>query len=200
MGRFETKQQGDPSHLISWYEDGADGQIGWGDDGDLDQCVEVASEYMDEDDARSFCELRHEGATGMTTAEHAAASKGRCFGLEHKRDDEALARQAALAAELERKDEPATGGVVTGEPAPATPAPFDASAWATRAVGGEAYSPDSELHRLSPRDMTAVAAAVDDLAESEEHRGIANGLRIAAADAVNNAPPVAATERRYSTQ
>jgi HK97 family phage prohead protease len=71
----ESKAAGDPSHLISWYNDGADGAIDWGSDGDWQQCVDVASNYMSEDDAKGFCELRHQDATGMTTAEHAHEGK-----------------------------------------------------------------------------------------------------------------------------
>ena len=61
---------GNPQGLIDWYEGGADGQIDWGSPGDFNQCVDVASNYMDEDQADGFCQLRHIGATGMTTAEH----------------------------------------------------------------------------------------------------------------------------------
>lgn len=66
-----AKAAGDPSHLISWYNDGADGQIDWGSPGDWQQCVDVASKYMDPEQAKGFCELRHQDATGMSTAEHA---------------------------------------------------------------------------------------------------------------------------------
>lgn len=59
--------------LRQWYEDGADGQINWGDDGDFDQCVSVAGQYID--DPEGYCQLRHMAATGMTTSEHAQESK-----------------------------------------------------------------------------------------------------------------------------
>jgi hypothetical protein len=55
---------GNPQALIDWYNDGADGQINWGSDGDFDQCVGVASRYMAEDDAKGFCNLRHQDAVG----------------------------------------------------------------------------------------------------------------------------------------
>jgi hypothetical protein len=68
---FETRVQfklaeikGDASGLIKWFEDGADGQITWGSPGDFDDCVTVASKHMDEDQAKGFCNLRHQGATG----------------------------------------------------------------------------------------------------------------------------------------
>jgi hypothetical protein len=66
---------GNAEPLIDYYNDGADGQIDWGSDGDFDQCVSVASAYMDEDQAHGFCQLRHLDATGETTSEHAASSK-----------------------------------------------------------------------------------------------------------------------------
>ena len=81
-----AKAAGDPSHLISWYNDGADGQIGWGSPGDWQQCVDVASKYMDADQAKGFCELRHQDATGMSTAEH-AHNEGKAFDPSQERDD-----------------------------------------------------------------------------------------------------------------
>lgn len=66
---------GDAEPLIDWYNAGAGGAIPWGDDGDFDACVDVASEHMDEDQAHGFCQLRHMDATGETTSEHAAESK-----------------------------------------------------------------------------------------------------------------------------
>jgi hypothetical protein len=71
----ETTKTGNAEHLISWYNDGADGQIDWGSDGDWQQCVDVASKYMSEDQAKGFCELRHQDATGMSTSEHAHKDK-----------------------------------------------------------------------------------------------------------------------------
>lgn len=68
-------KDGNAQPLIDWYNDGAGGQISWGDDGDFDQCVDVASNYMDVDQAHGFCQLRHMDATGETTSEHAAESK-----------------------------------------------------------------------------------------------------------------------------
>jgi len=69
------KAQGDASSLIKWFEDGADGQIDWGSPGDWQQCVDVASKHMDADQAKGYCELRHQGATGMSTSEHAHKEK-----------------------------------------------------------------------------------------------------------------------------
>jgi hypothetical protein len=53
---------GDASGLIKWYNDGADGQINWGEDGDFQQCVDVASDYVD--NPEGFCQERHIDATG----------------------------------------------------------------------------------------------------------------------------------------
>lgn len=60
----EAKAKGDPSGLIQWFNDGADGQISWGDPGDFDDCVALAADHMDEDQARGFCNLRHQDAVG----------------------------------------------------------------------------------------------------------------------------------------
>lgn len=59
------KDGGNPQGLRDWYNAGADGQIDWGSDGDFMQCVNVASKYMDEDDAKGFCNNRHQDATGV---------------------------------------------------------------------------------------------------------------------------------------
>lgn len=55
---------GNPEALREWYNNGADGQIDWGSDGDFMQCVGVASDYMSEEDAKGFCNLRHQDAVG----------------------------------------------------------------------------------------------------------------------------------------
>lgn len=59
-----VKAPGNPDALREWYNDGADGQIDWGSPGDFDACVSVASNYMADDDARGFCNLRHQDAVG----------------------------------------------------------------------------------------------------------------------------------------
>ena len=68
-------QKGNPQGLIDWYNGGADGQIDWGSPGDFYQCVDVAGNYMSDDDAKGFCNLRHSDATGMSTAEHSHEDK-----------------------------------------------------------------------------------------------------------------------------
>ena len=62
--RRVLKEGGNPQALRDWYNAGADGQIDWGSDGDFDQCVSVASNYMSDEDARGFCNLRHQDAVG----------------------------------------------------------------------------------------------------------------------------------------
>ena len=54
--------KGDPDALRKWYNDGADGQINWGSPGDFDDCVAIASKYVD--NAQGFCNERHQDATG----------------------------------------------------------------------------------------------------------------------------------------
>lgn len=71
----DLARKGNPDALRAWFEDGADGQINWGEAGDHQQCVDVASKYMSEDDAHGFCQLREIAATGESTAEHAHKEK-----------------------------------------------------------------------------------------------------------------------------
>lgn len=70
-------KRGNPEALRRWFEEGAGGQIAWGEPGDFDACVAVASEHMSQEQARGFCQLRHEAATGMATATHAAQERGK---------------------------------------------------------------------------------------------------------------------------
>ena len=57
-----AKADGNAQALIDWYNDGADGQIDWGNPGDFDACVAVAGKYID--DPEGFCNLRHQDAVG----------------------------------------------------------------------------------------------------------------------------------------
>jgi 8-oxo-dGTP pyrophosphatase MutT (NUDIX family) len=66
---------GNPQALRRWFEQGAGGRIPWGEPGDFDACVRVASEHMSEEQARGFCNLRHRSATGMSTSAHAEQDK-----------------------------------------------------------------------------------------------------------------------------
>ena len=60
--RLAQQRAGYPQALVDWYNDGADGAISWGDDGDFDDCVAVAGKYID--NPEGFCNLRHQDATG----------------------------------------------------------------------------------------------------------------------------------------
>lgn len=55
---------GNPQALRDYYNEGAGGQISWGSHGDFDDCVNVADNYMDGDQAAGFCNERHQDATG----------------------------------------------------------------------------------------------------------------------------------------
>jgi hypothetical protein len=54
--------EGNAQDLIDWYNAGADGAIDWGSDGDFEQCVAIAGQYID--NPEGFCNLRHQDATG----------------------------------------------------------------------------------------------------------------------------------------
>jgi len=56
--------EGNPEALIRWFNEGADGKIDWGNPGDFDQCVAEASKHMSEEQAKGFCNLRHQDAVG----------------------------------------------------------------------------------------------------------------------------------------
>ena len=71
----KSVKAGNAQALIDWYNAGADGAISWGDEGDWQACVDVASNYMSDDQAAGFCQLRHMDATDMTTSEHASEDK-----------------------------------------------------------------------------------------------------------------------------
>lgn len=58
----EIHKAGNAEALIQWYNDGADGQINWGSEGDFDACVAIAGKHLD--NPEGFCQLRHMDATG----------------------------------------------------------------------------------------------------------------------------------------
>jgi hypothetical protein len=60
-----TKQKGDPSGLIDWYNEGCDGAVSWGEPGDWYACVNVASDHMGDEQARGFCTERHLDVLGV---------------------------------------------------------------------------------------------------------------------------------------
>ncbi len=86
-GKKGVTAAGNADSLIEWFNDGADGQINWGEEGDFDDCVALASKHMDEDQAKGFCNLRHQDATGATPGEapgegHTASAVERMESLE----------------------------------------------------------------------------------------------------------------------
>jgi len=68
--------EGNPQALIDWFNNGADGQIDWGNPGDFQACVDIASNHMDEDQAHGFCQERHIDATGEPAGPHAHGGGG----------------------------------------------------------------------------------------------------------------------------
>ena len=71
----EIHKAGNAQGLIDWYNNGADGQIQWGEHGDFDACVAIAGKYLD--NPEGFCQLRHIDATGEPAGKAAGElSKG----------------------------------------------------------------------------------------------------------------------------
>lgn len=64
-----------PSNLIDWYNNGADGAIDWGGAGAYDSCVSIASNHMDDGDAHGFCYERALDATGVAPGRGVEASE-----------------------------------------------------------------------------------------------------------------------------
>jgi len=59
---IQIHKAGNGEALINWYNNGANGQINWGSEGDFDDCVAIAGKYLD--NPQGFCQLRHIDATG----------------------------------------------------------------------------------------------------------------------------------------
>jgi hypothetical protein len=59
---IQIHKAGNGEALINWYNNGANGQIDWGSEGDFDACVAIAGKYLD--NPQGFCQLRHIDATG----------------------------------------------------------------------------------------------------------------------------------------
>jgi Phage portal protein/ParB-like nuclease domain len=140
-----AKQTGNPQGLIDWYNAGADGQIDWGEDGDWQQCVDVASGYMTDDQAQGFCQLRHMDATGETTSEHAAEDRG---------SEKTISLAAPIATGLvpydlagQEKSPCGTCGKVHDGPCDGTPS--------AEMLSGLVKMIDAELHRRGVADIRA---------------------------------------------
>lgn len=73
---------GNPDALREWFNNGADGKIDWGEPGSFASCVDLASEHMDEDQAKGFCAERHHDATGHWPGEKKADLAARVAALE----------------------------------------------------------------------------------------------------------------------
>lgn len=65
---------GNPQALRDWFNNGADGQINWGEHGAFDACVAIAEKHMDTEQAKGFCAERHNDATGKYPGAKAAAA------------------------------------------------------------------------------------------------------------------------------
>ena len=61
--------------LIAWYNAGAGGRIRWGQSGDFDACVRIASKHMRPDQAKGWCSNRHKDATGFRPGKAPAERK-----------------------------------------------------------------------------------------------------------------------------
>lgn len=66
---------GNPQALRNWYNSGAGGRVKWGVPGDFMACVRKASQYMDLDQAKGFCQNRHIDATGEAAGRGAHGGK-----------------------------------------------------------------------------------------------------------------------------
>jgi hypothetical protein len=67
---------GNPDHLRRYWTSGKGGaDIGWGSKGDFMRCVARVSKYMDTEDAKGYCNLRHKEATGSYPGQHGKTRK-----------------------------------------------------------------------------------------------------------------------------
>ena len=89
--QVEIHKGGNAQGLIDWYNNGADGQINWGSEGDFDDCVAIAGKYLD--NPQGFCQLRHIDATGEPTG-HAAGEITKADEQGHEFHDEAIGKSA----------------------------------------------------------------------------------------------------------
>lgn len=75
------QNRGHAENLRHWYvEGGGAAEIGWGGPDDFDKCVAIASQHMDPERAKGYCNLRHHDATGEYPATHAAQMRGSVAG------------------------------------------------------------------------------------------------------------------------
>lgn len=92
---FGVKRDGgNVENLLDWYRAGADGQIPWGSPGDFDACVAVASRHMDPEDAKGFCQNRHQEVTGHNAGDHGKAFRGKPWHVEKDGDQWCIIKDA----------------------------------------------------------------------------------------------------------
>lgn len=89
------RNRGQAEQLRRWYvHGGGAAEIRWGEGGDWQRCVDIAAKHMTPENARGYCELRHQEATGMTTSQHAAKDRA----AHGKKDGEPAGLEAKLMA------------------------------------------------------------------------------------------------------
>ncbi len=66
---FAKKGLSPARFLIQWYNEGGNGIIQWGSDGDWTRCYNKAKQYLPDEDAKGFCANRHHDALGYWPGE-----------------------------------------------------------------------------------------------------------------------------------
>jgi hypothetical protein len=61
----KMEKRGNPEALRDYWREGGEGQISWGSGGDFTSCVFAVSRYMEEEQAKGYCAIRHYETTGM---------------------------------------------------------------------------------------------------------------------------------------
>jgi HK97 family phage portal protein len=154
----KAAHDGNPDALRKWFNDGADGAINWGSPGDFDDCVNVASKHMDEDQAKGFCNERHQDATG--------AAPGHAPG---EADKSAIVSQAETLGEAksDTSDTSATSDTkparVPGQRGETAGHAFHGNRWTGSLGGGSGNLPfnpkgDQYFNALSTKGQAAVIA------------------------------------------
>jgi hypothetical protein len=71
----EMQKRGNPEPLRDYWRGGGGGRIDWGTGGDFTACVEAVSNYMDPEQAKGYCAIRHQETTGMWPGEKGNRTK-----------------------------------------------------------------------------------------------------------------------------
>jgi hypothetical protein len=61
----DVTKRGNPEGLRDYWRGGGGGRVNWGAGGDFTACVEAVSNYMDPEQAKGYCAIRHRETTGM---------------------------------------------------------------------------------------------------------------------------------------